>query len=87
MYRSRMRFVTQSLFRPRVWLGASNQIAESSLIISSRTISSTNHFFKLSHKEKMRKKKLSSKEYKQEVERFERGAREERFPNLNVDYD
>ena len=74
MYRSRMRFVTQSLFRPRVW--RTNQIAESSLIISSRNISSTNHYLKMSKKD-VRKKRLTQKDSKQEIERFERAAREE----------
>ena len=87
MYRSRMRFVTQSLLRPRVWhLGTTNQIAESSLIkFSSRNISTTNDLFKpRTFKEQMKKKKMSSKEYKQEVERFERAAQEERFPLLKM---
>ena len=81
MYRSRMRFVTQSLLRPRVWLGSSNQIAESSLIkFNSRNISTTNDLFKpRTFKEQMKKKKLSSKEYKQEVQRYERAALEGRF--------
>ena len=84
MYRSRMRFVTQSLFRPK-WNGPimhSVGLQAVGLVRScnsSRSIATTVKLDKKSQREQLRKKKLNSKEYKQEVERFERAANEERF--------